>query len=73
MHDADDYGGTAEAGYENVEPTEKPHGRRRRLIRGLGVTVRLMALIFLPILVAMCLRDPKAFRELIASCSGVWF
>lgn len=51
-----------------MEPVEKRHGRRKRLLKGLTMAIRLVALLILPVLAGMCLRDPERCQEVIKSC-----
>lgn len=63
--DPDNFGGTAELGYENVEPEEKPHIRRRTLVRKwVGVLLQMAALFAVPVLAGVCYRDPDRCRAI---------
>lgn len=52
-------------GYENIEPEEKPHIRRRTLVRKwVGVLLQLAALFAVPVLAGVCYRDPDRCRAI---------
>ena len=60
-----DVGGTAELGYQNVEPLEKPHVSRRSLaFKYVSIGLRLLGLLILPVLAGMCLQQPEKCRNL---------
>lgn len=52
-------------GFENVEPEDKPHARRRTLVRKwVGVLLQMAALFAVPILAGVCYRDPDRCRAI---------
>lgn len=78
--DPENFGGTAESGFENVEPAvdnknlpaHAPpphlvhhHGARRRVLwRWVGVLLQLAALFVVPVLVGICMKDHERCKSL---------